>query len=66
MATPNNVSEANVTFALSLFKKLADANQAADVFFSPYSISAALAMVMLGARGKTAAQMSEVKQVARV
>ncbi|XP_075899223.1 leukocyte elastase inhibitor-like [Nelusetta ayraudi] len=60
MTTPDNISKANIAFALSVFKKLADANQAADVFFSPFSISAALAMVMLGARGNTAAQMSEV------
>lgn len=64
MTTPDNISKANIAFALSVFKKLADANQAADVFFSPFSISAALAMVMLGARGNTAAQMSEVQQVA--
>uniref|UniRef100_A0A3B4FWL7 Serpin B6 n=1 Tax=Pundamilia nyererei TaxID=303518 RepID=A0A3B4FWL7_9CICH len=30
-------------------------------FFSPFSISSALAMVMLGARGNTATQMSEVQ-----
>lgn len=62
MTTPDNISKANVAFALSLFQKLAGADPAADVFFSPFSISAALAMVMLGARGSTAAQMSEVKQ----
>lgn len=64
MTTPDNISKANITFALSVLKKLADANPAADVFFSPFSISAALAMVMLGTRGNTAAQMSEVQQVA--
>lgn len=62
MTTPTDTSKANITFALSLFKKLADNNQTADVFLSPFSISAALAMVMLGARGTTAEQMSEVKE----
>lgn len=61
MATTNSISKANVTFALSFFKKLAEANRAADVFLSPFSVSAALAMVMLGARGSTAGQMSKVK-----
>lgn len=64
MTTPDSITKGNIAFALSVFKKLADANQAADVFFSPFSISAALAMVMLGARGNTATQMSEVQQAA--
>uniref|UniRef100_A0A3B3ZR22 Serpin domain-containing protein n=1 Tax=Periophthalmus magnuspinnatus TaxID=409849 RepID=A0A3B3ZR22_9GOBI len=54
--------KANTTFALALYKKLKeelkDIN--GNIFCSPFSISAALAMVMLGARGNTATQMSEV------
>ncbi|XP_077365839.1 serpin peptidase inhibitor, clade B (ovalbumin), member 1, like 3 [Festucalex cinctus] len=60
MATPNPTNEANTMFFLALFKKLSEENTAANIFFSPVSISSALAMVMLGARGNTATQMSEV------
>ncbi|XP_010776604.1 leukocyte elastase inhibitor-like [Notothenia coriiceps] len=62
MATspPSKISKANTTFALDLFKKLSDADKTANIFYSPFSISSALAMVMLGTRCKTSAQMSEV------
>ncbi|TNN48762.1 Leukocyte elastase inhibitor [Liparis tanakae] len=53
-------SKANTTFSLALFKKFGDDDKTANVFYSPFSISSALAMVMLGARGNTATQMSEV------
>nr|XP_020725328.1 serpin B6-like [Odocoileus virginianus texanus] len=52
------LSEANGTFALTLLKKLGEDNSR-NVFFSPLSISSALAMVLTGARGNTAAQMSQ-------
>ncbi|XP_043305953.1 serpin B6-like [Cervus canadensis] len=52
------LSEANGTFALTLLKKLGEDNSK-NVFFSPLSISSALAMVLMGARGNTAAQMSQ-------
>ena len=54
------LSEANSTFALTLLKKLGEDNSR-NVFFSPLSISSALAMVLMGARGNTAAQMSQVR-----
>uniref|UniRef100_A0A4W6G1U0 Serpin B6 n=1 Tax=Lates calcarifer TaxID=8187 RepID=A0A4W6G1U0_LATCA len=54
------LSKANTTFCLDLFRKLSDNDNTANVFFSPFSISSALAMVMLGARGNTATQISEV------
>ncbi|OWK13113.1 SERPINB6, partial [Cervus elaphus hippelaphus] len=54
------LSEANGTFALTLLKKLGEDNSK-NVFISPLSISSALAMVLMGARGNTAAQMSQVK-----
>uniref|UniRef100_A0A8C4RKD0 Leukocyte elastase inhibitor A-like n=1 Tax=Erpetoichthys calabaricus TaxID=27687 RepID=A0A8C4RKD0_ERPCA len=54
-----SLSEANSQFFLDLFKNLSEANRG-DVFFSPFSISPALAMVYLGARGDTAAQMEQV------
>nr|XP_046226557.1 leukocyte elastase inhibitor-like isoform X2 [Scatophagus argus] len=60
MASPTHLSKANTSFCLDLFKKLSDEDKTGNIFFSPFSISSALAMVMLGARGNTAAQMSEV------
>ncbi|XP_070841626.1 leukocyte elastase inhibitor-like isoform X2 [Chaetodon trifascialis] len=60
MARSVPLSKANTTFSLALFKKLSDDDKTGNIFFSPFSISSAMAMVMLGARGNTAAQMSEV------
>ncbi|NP_001279104.1 leukocyte elastase inhibitor-like [Callorhinchus milii] len=51
---------ANTNFALELFKELTKADQSGNVFVSPLSISAALAMLYLGAKGETAAQMAKV------
>uniref|UniRef100_A0A3Q3NQF4 Serpin peptidase inhibitor, clade B (ovalbumin), member 1, like 3 n=1 Tax=Labrus bergylta TaxID=56723 RepID=A0A3Q3NQF4_9LABR len=56
---PFSLAKANSTFSLDLFKKLSDDDKTANIFYSPLSISSALAMVMLGARANTAAQMSE-------
>lgn len=61
MASPTPLAKANTSFCLDLFKKLGD-DSAANVFFSPFSISSALSMVFLGAAGNTAKQMSEVNQ----
>lgn len=44
-------------FAWELFKQLADPAQ--PVFFSPYSISSAMAMLTLGAKGETEKQLTE-------
>ncbi|XP_061613412.1 leukocyte elastase inhibitor-like isoform X1 [Phyllopteryx taeniolatus] len=60
MASSTTVSTANTNFCLDLLKRLSDNDKAANVFFSPFSISSALAMVMLGSGGNTAAQMSKV------
>ncbi|XP_071341841.1 serpin peptidase inhibitor, clade B (ovalbumin), member 1, like 3 isoform X9 [Trachinotus anak] len=59
MASSTPLSKANTTFSLALLNKLSDNDKTANVFFSPFSISSALAMVMLGAAGNTATQMSE-------
>ncbi|KAF3703369.1 Leukocyte elastase inhibitor [Channa argus] len=59
MASSTPLSKANTSFSLALFKKLGD-DCTANVFYSPFSISSALAMVMLGSRGNTLTQMSEV------
>jgi serpin B len=53
-----NVVKGNTTFALNLYSTLQ--NREGNVFFSPYSISTALAMTYAGARGETKKQMAEV------
>ncbi|CAM4696669.1 unnamed protein product [Leuciscus chuanchicus] len=54
------LTAANTQFSLNLFKKISGGNASGNVFFSPVSISSALAMVSLGARGNTVAQMIKV------
>ncbi|MCX6901486.1 MAG: serpin family protein [Verrucomicrobia bacterium] len=49
--------EGNTAFACELYAKLKSTAGDANVFFSPYSISTALAMTSAGARGETDAQM---------
>ncbi|NXV69504.1 SPB9 protein, partial [Molothrus ater] len=51
---------ANSTFAVDLLRKLCEMKSGRNVFFSPFSISSALSMVLLGARGSTEAQISKV------
>ncbi|XP_036207784.1 leukocyte elastase inhibitor-like [Myotis myotis] len=53
------LSLANTRFAVDLFRTLKDSNPSGNIFISPVSISSALAMVFLGARGTTEAQMSK-------
>lgn len=48
--------QGNTEFALALYRKLSSAE--GNLFFSPYSISTALAMTYAGARGDTEAQMA--------
>uniref|UniRef100_A0A8C1XRM5 Serpin B6 n=1 Tax=Cyprinus carpio TaxID=7962 RepID=A0A8C1XRM5_CYPCA len=55
-----HLSAANTQFSLNLFKKISGGNASKNVFYSPISISSALAMVSLGAKGNTAAQMFKV------
>ncbi|MCJ7676066.1 MAG: serpin family protein [Sedimentisphaerales bacterium] len=52
------VVQGNNEFALALFARLRE-NQG-NLFFSPYSISTALAMTYAGARGQTETQMAKV------
>lgn len=56
------ISNSNTDFALELLRTLSQENPVGNIFVSPLSISAALAMVYLGARGATAAQMAKVRQ----
>ncbi|KAM5158248.1 uncharacterized protein ACMZJ9_009517 [Mantella aurantiaca] len=58
----DSLSVANGSFAIDLFKKLNENDSKCNLFFSPWSISSALAMIYLGAKGNTASQMSKVLQ----
>ncbi len=53
-----DVVEANNQFAFELYSKYKD--NEGNIFFSPYSISTALAMTYEGARGKTAEEIQAV------
>src|SRR5437667_12811304 len=50
------VAEGNNAFAVDLYGRLAA--EEGNLFFSPYSISNALAMTYAGARGKTAEEIA--------
>ena len=52
------VVHSNTKFAIDLYKHIKA--KEGNIFFSPYSISAALALTYGGARGETAKQMSDV------
>jgi serpin B len=57
-----NVKEAvvgNTEFAFDLYSKLKDITPKENLFFSPYSLSTALAMTYGGARGNTEKQMAK-------
>ncbi|KAI5611280.1 serpin peptidase inhibitor, clade B (ovalbumin), member 1, partial [Silurus asotus] len=56
-----SLSHANSDFALNLYRAISAENTAGDIFFSPLSISAAMCMVYLGARGVTAEEMAKVQ-----
>ncbi|KAL1784101.1 serpin B9 [Sigmodon hispidus] len=55
----NTLSEANGSFAIHLLKMLCQNNPSKNVCYSPVSISSALAMVLLGAKGDTAVQITQ-------
>jgi serpin B len=56
----NPAAVASNAFACDLFKKLDEENRGKNLFFSPFSISSALAMTLEGARGDTALEMGNV------
>jgi len=61
-STPQGVQdvvEANNEFAFDLYSEL-DKSENGNIFYSPYSISAALAMTYEGAKGQTANEMKSV------
>ncbi|XP_049620972.1 leukocyte elastase inhibitor A-like [Suncus etruscus] len=49
----------NTAFALKLYSELSQEDPTANLFFSPVSLLSALAMVFLGTRGSTEAQMAK-------
>ena len=58
---PTNLAvQANSDFAFDLYAQFAKENAGKNMFFSPYSISSALAMTAEGARGETAVEMGKV------
>lgn len=57
-AALKTVVSGNNAFALDLYSQLRD--REGNLFFSPYSISTALAMTYAGARGQTATEMAKV------
>ncbi|MBN3309179.1 SPB6 protein, partial [Amia calva] len=61
----DSLASANTQFSLDLFKKLTADHKDKNIFYSPISISSALAMVFLGARGNTATEMAQVSSGGR-
>nr|XP_040137915.1 serpin B9-like [Ictidomys tridecemlineatus] len=59
----DSLAKANGTFAIQVLKMLCQDQPSQNVFFSPLSISSALAMVLLGAKGNTKDQMAQKKQL---
>mgnify|MGYP001148779518 CR=1 FL=1 len=51
--------DGNSAFALDLYQRLAHEQGGENLFYSPYSISLALAMTYAGARGETEQQMAD-------
>ncbi|XP_032530765.1 serpin B6-like isoform X2 [Chiroxiphia lanceolata] len=51
---------ANIIFALDLLIKLCEKKSGQNLFFSPFSISSALSMILLGSKGNTEAQITKV------
>ena len=59
-APVKHVVQSNSDFAFDMYKQLSGENKGKNMFFSPYSISSALAMTAEGARGETAEEMGKV------
>ncbi len=56
----NALVDGNNSFACKIYEQLSNEKPLGNLFFSPYSISTALAMTYVGARSNTAKQMKEV------
>ncbi|XP_062426032.1 serpin B6-like [Rhea pennata] len=61
----DSLSAANTTFALDLLRKLCENNSTQNLFFSPFSISSALSMILLGSKGNTEAQIAKVLSLSK-
>ncbi|KAG8442443.1 hypothetical protein GDO86_011287 [Hymenochirus boettgeri] len=59
----SSLSQSISGFSLELFKTLEKDAKTSNVSYSPFSIATALSMVLLGARGETAAQMEKVLSI---
>ena len=59
-ADMSSLTDGNSVFAFNLYKLLSE--EEGNLFYSPYSISAALAMTYAGARGDTEKQMADILQ----
>ncbi len=55
MQLSERIKDGNNAFAVDVYKRLAE--KEGNIFFSPFSISSALAMTLAGARGETAEEM---------
>lgn len=62
---PDGVAKASNDFGLALYRAYANASSTGNLFFSPWSLSRVLGMVLLGARNETAAELSRVLAVDR-
>ncbi|WP_330630243.1 serpin family protein [Halocatena halophila] len=61
-STRNRLVRGNTAFALTLHKKLAEADNRTNFLLSPHSISVALAMTYAGSNAKTRSQIRETLQ----
>uniref|UniRef100_A0A667I3W0 Serpin family B member 1 n=2 Tax=Lynx canadensis TaxID=61383 RepID=A0A667I3W0_LYNCA len=57
--TMEQLSTANTQFAVDMFHAMNEDSPTGNIFFSPLSISSALAMIFLGTQGATAVQVSK-------
>ncbi|XP_078487743.1 leukocyte elastase inhibitor-like [Ciona intestinalis] len=60
------LSEANIEFTLNLYKNLIEGDPMKNVMFSPVSITTALAMTHLGAKGNTAKQIDDAFMFSKI
>uniref|UniRef100_A0A8C2TX91 Serpin domain-containing protein n=1 Tax=Coturnix japonica TaxID=93934 RepID=A0A8C2TX91_COTJA len=61
-----SLSASTNSFTLDLYRKLDETSKGQNIFFAPWSIVTALAMVYLGARGDTATQMAKYKETENI
>ncbi|CAH1776872.1 unnamed protein product [Owenia fusiformis] len=62
----NDLVEGINAFAVDMYKHIEKQNKTKNVFFSPVSISTALSILLMGARGETKSQMEDVLGVSSI